>query len=516
MFDHDDDLRSLGRVLVVDDDPQVASVLGQTLESRGLQAEIASNVDEALHLFNKGSFDIILTDLLMPGGSGLDLLRHVELRDPMVPVIIITGDESVEAAAQAVRERAFDYLAKPVSRDLLLSTINRALLAKRKDCKKREEQELLIRDHERLDRMNKQRATVLSVLFNRAMEGIIMWDENGRLIDASDSFVSIVGESLYDLLNSDTDHLFEPHPSDGPIGQRIVRLASDPGPPGHWRGDITVRASDGKGLPARLSLSTCEMPADRPGEIQRCIVGLLYYERTHAELSRQLQQADRLATVGLLAGSAAHEIKNDLGPLLGYLSLLESADPEGMIPLMRESVRRIQEHVEQILVPLRPRVRTRGPIVLQRALDEILALLKRAGRLRRLEIKIEGDEEIIVHADKDEIHQIAVNLITNALDALGDGNGASRGTIIIRISSDPPYGCLEVEDDGAGIPEKVRSRVFEPFFTTKGQDGTGLGLPVVHDIVRGLRGTVMLSSEIEKGTTVQVRLPLYHAMESVD
>ncbi len=505
---------SPGTVLVVDDDRLVAKALGQSLEADGLISELAQNVDEALAIFSRESIDVILTDLSMPGGSGLDLLRHIDLRDPMVPVIIITGNESIEAAAEAVRERAFDYLTKPVRREMLLSTIHRAVAARRQGRKKRAQHEHLRRDHERLDRLNRQRATVLSVLFNRAVEGIIMWDRQGHLIDASDSFVSIVDEPLYNLLNGDIDHLFEPHPSEGAIRERIVGLANAAGPPGHWRGDVTVRAAGGLPLPARLSLSVCEMPADQPGESQRCVVGLLYYERAHAELSRQLQQADRLATVGLLAGSAAHEIKNDLGPLLGYLSLLEVNDSEGMIAPMRESVRRIQEHIEQILAPLRPRVRTRGPVFLQRSLEEILVVLRRAGRLRRLELVVLGAQDVIVHADKDEIHQIVVNLITNALDALGDGNGASRGSISIRMTNDDAYGCLEVEDDGAGIPENLRARVFEPFFTTKGQGGTGLGLPVVHDIVRNLHGTVVLSSTIGKGTKVLVRIPLYGTPEA--
>lgn len=187
-----------------------------------------------------------------------------------------------------------------------------------------------------------------------------------------------------------------------------------------------------------------------------------------------------------------------------------------MVSLMRQSVRRIQDHVEQILAPLRPRIRTRGAVVVQRTFEEILELLRRAGRLRRLELTVDVPDDVVVHADKDELHQILVNLITNALDALGDGDGAHRGAIEINVSVDGPYGLIEVRDDGIGIPESLRTRVFEPFFTTKPQGGTGLGLPVVHDIVRSLRGRLSLESEEGRGTTVQVRLPLYSGAESAD
>ena len=499
----------VGNVLVVDDDELVGSALSQSLRREGFVVDLATNVDEALNLFNERRVDVVLTDLIMPGGTGLDLLRHIELRDPMVPVIIITADDSVQPAAEAVRERAFDYLTKPVSRQRLSAAVGRAVEARRQGELRRREQERLRADHKRLAIQNKRRSMLLSVLFSRAVEAIIIWDEQGNLVDASDSFVALVGSPLYALNKSSIDELFEPHPSEGAVSRRILALSGTTRTADHWRGDVVVRAAGSRRLPARLSLSVCEMPGTDVDESWRYVVGLLYYERAHEELSRQLQQADRLATIGLLAGSAAHEIKNDLGPLLGYLSLLPD-DGNGMIEIMQDSVRRIQEHVEEILAPLRPRIRTRGAVVLSKSVEGILDFLRRAGRLRRLKLQLELDEgDVVVHADKDEVHQIGLNLITNALDALGDGGGAERGTITIRVFEETPYGVLQVTDDGSGIPEDVRSRVFEPFFTTKADGGTGLGLPVVHDIVRNLRGKVELTSEEGEGTTVTIRVPLY-------
>jgi signal transduction histidine kinase len=264
-----------------------------------------------------------------------------------------------------------------------------------------------------------------------------------------------------------------------------------------------------------MSLSVCETPAvDGSGECTRYVIGLLYYETGYEQLSQHLQQADRLANIGLLAGSAAHEIKNELGPLLGYLTMIErgGSDPveSGMIKIMRESVRRVHEHVEQILEPLRPRVRTRGAVAMRESVEAILALLRRAGRLRRLSVELEvpGDD-VVVHADKDEIHQIALNLITNAADSLGDGGGGTRGSVRIRLAYEGDFGVLQVEDDGSGIPQPLRARVFEPFFTTKGSAGTGLGLPVVNDIVRSLAGRVTVGPREPQGTLVTVRVPRY-------
>jgi len=505
---------SPGVVLLVEDDDLVAHALKRALQRDAYEVHHAADMAQALAAFDANPIEVVVTDLLMPGGTGLDLLKAIEQRDPQVPVIIITADHSVQAAAEAVREHAFDYLTKPVPRARLSETVARAMASRRETQVLQAEQERLREEHRQLEIRHQRTAMLLSVLYNRAVEGILVLDAEGRLVDASDSFVALVGKPLYELLDIEISELFEPHPTNGNVQDRVVQLAPEPLSQGHWRGEVTVRAARGRHLPARMSLSVCETPgADEEVAQTRYVIALLYHETAHEELSRRLQQADRLATMGLLAGSAAHEIKNELGPLVGYLSMIASAGSapveSGMIRIMRDSVRRVHEHVEQILAPLRPRVRTRGAVVLRDSVDNILALLKRAGRLRRIRMEFDPSEDVIVHADKDEVHQIALNLITNAIDALGDGGGADRGRIQVSLQTDGDFGVLQVSDTGMGIDENLRAQVFEPFFTTKGSAGTGLGLPVVHDIVRLLRGKVTLECPGDGGTVVSVSLPLY-------
>ncbi len=506
-----------GGVLVVEDDELVAQALATSLRHAGYGVTLAKNVDEALASFDASSVDVVVTDLLMPGGSGLDLLRELDQRDPYVPVIIVTADLSLQPAVEAVREHAFDYLSKPVSREQLISTVGRALESRRHSRARQQAEQRLQEEHRQLAIRHQRTAMLLTVLYNRAVEGIIVLDSEGRLVDASDSFVALVGRPLYDLFDVDIRDLFDAHPTEGDIQSRVVRLIAAPISQGHWRGDMTVRAARGRRVPARVSLSVCETPSvDGDDPQTRYVIALLYYETAHEELSRQLQQADRLATMGLLAGSAAHEIKNELGPLLGYLTMIEQGGSDGptsgnmMIQIMRDSVKRVQEHVEQILAPLRPRVRTRGAVSLRDVIDGILMLLRRAGRMRRLRLELESpDEDVIVHADKNEVHQIGLNLVTNALDALGDGGGGDRGSVKVTMSYEGEYGVLGVTDSGAGIPEALRARVFEPFFTTKGSAGTGLGLPVVLDIVRSLAGRVTVDVPAGGGTAFTVFLPRY-------
>jgi signal transduction histidine kinase len=503
------------RVLLVDDDAIVSEALGQSLRRAGYVVDIAGDVSEALTMFDNNVIDVVVTDLLMPGESGLDLLRHIYEADPELPVIIITADQSVQAAAEAVRGDAFDYLTKPMSRDELLEAVQRAASRRRDARHAQAEQQRRDVEHRRLEARHNFIAQLLGVLYDRAQDGIVVFDEMGRVLDASRSFSALVGRDPARLFRADSGELFEPHPTEGDISGRISVLASSLSPDTQWRGDVSVRVADGRSVPARLSLSVCVAPSE-VGTLQRYVVGLLFHETTHEELSEHLQRADRLATVGLLAGSAAHEIKNELGPLIGFLSMLAEGGAETlqprMISAMRDSVRRVHEHVEQILEPLRPRVRSRGAVLLRPCVDSILEVLTRAGRMRRIHLEVHAPEEdVVVLADRDEVHQVALNLISNAVDALGDGDGGARGRVEITLSNEDDYGVLEVADDGVGVDPAARARVFEPFFTTKGPAGTGLGLPVVHDIVRTLRGRVSLEPRRERGTVVRVALPRYRA-----
>jgi len=502
------------RILLVEDDELVSSALRMALVRCGYTVATAANVEQAIALFDQHPADVVVTDLILPGRSGLDLLHEVDTRDPTVPVIIVTADDSVEAAAAAVREQAFDYLTKPVSRDELRATIARAFEVRRANLREIQAQRRLQEENRQLSARAQHMARLLSVLFDRSREGILVFDGGGRLINASDSFVGLVGTPMDELLGTDADTLFEPDPVGGRFHERVVSLARGAADHGHWRGQATLRTGAGTRLPVLLTLSLCEVEnTDDPGTPIRYVVGLLHYDASHEQTQQHLQRADRLATMAVLAGSAAHEIKNDLGPLLGYLAMIEhSHDDEELVRMvrhMRESVRRVQDQVEQILAPLRPRVVARGPVVLAESIQHILEMLRRAGRIRRVTLAEDIDELVVVYADKDEVHQIAMNLLLNALDALPDAEGGHRGRVFVGVFKDRAYGRLVVQDTGCGIPPEVRQRIFEPFFTTKGDAGTGLGLPVIHAIARSLGGRIRVETALETGTKFEVLLPLY-------
>jgi two-component system, NtrC family, sensor kinase len=138
---------------------------------------------------------------------------------------------------------------------------------------------------------------------------------------------------------------------------------------------------------------------------------------------------------------------------------------------------------------------------------DVVAMLRGAGKLRRIDVAMSlGSEPLTVTVNRTRIEQILVNLIVNAVDAIGSRPGAI--TVAVRASEDGKRVVCEVRDTGPGIPPDLIDKIFEPFFTTKPEDlGTGLGLPVASEIVSSYGGTLSVHSKVGSGTTFRFDLP---------
>lgn len=502
------------RILVVDDEPEAGRALvdmmaGESLEGvwdvEGLWVDSAA---QALTQLAFGDFDLVLTDLSMPKVGGLELLRAIEQLDADLPVVLVTNQGELEAAVEAVRARAFDFLWKPVDRNKLLATVRRGVAARREAVRSRA---LEAMERRRLER----RSLLLSVLFEQGSDGVLTWDANGRLVDLSPSVATLTGVELERILEVGSAQLFEREPFGGALEDRIPGLARRPGQ--QWSSEVVVRTREGP-APARLTLTACELPPPAEGEQPVCwVVGLLQPPR-HEDLRERLRRADRLASAALLAGGPAHEIKNDLGPLLACLSMLEDvantdAQLQEVFVAASDCVRRIEVGVERILAPLRPQRPPPRHMNIGSLVRDSVRFVRR-GRERHVTVELELHAELPdILARPDDIHQIVVNLVTNAIEAIEGGPERARGesqSIRVRLYDEVETGqiVLEIGDDGPGIAPDVQARVFEPFFTTKGSRGTGLGLPVVRDLVRDLGGDLkIVSAPTIEGTCVSVRLP---------
>ena len=218
-----------------------------------------------------------------------------------------------------------------------------------------------------------------------------------------------------------------------------------------------------------------------------------------------LRRSDRLAAVGTLAAQLAHEIRNPLAAMRGAAQLLAQdpgADPaSGRLTqiLLRESDR-LSKLVDDFLRFARPPVPDKRLVALDALVTETLEML-RVDPLSRgawLDATVQPQQ---VEADADQLRQVLLNLLRNALQAAG-----TAGQVRVSVEGDMHEAHIRVWDSKGGIPAANLPRLFEPFFTTR-EGGTGLGLSTAHAIIRAHGGDIRVRSSPEDGTEFDVVLP---------
>ena len=243
------------------------------------------------------------------------------------------------------------------------------------------------------------------------------------------------------------------------------------------------------------------------------------------KLEAELQQAHKMEAIGTLAGGIAHDFNNILSAIFGYTELAK--DEINDIDKLRDDLNEImkgaeraKELVKQILTFSRKDDHELRPLKVQTIISEALKLL-RSSIPTTIEIKHDINNNCnAVLADPGQIHQVVMNLCTNAYHAMRQTGGV-LGVVLQPVELDGdtadtkllrgpgPYIKLEISDTGVGIPKGIQKRIFEPYYTTKPKgEGTGLGLAVVHGIVTRLNGYIDVYSELNTGTTFRVYLPV--------
>lgn len=243
---------------------------------------------------------------------------------------------------------------------------------------------------------------------------------------------------------------------------------------------------------------------------------LLTAEAERIEQAARMRHAQSLAVVGQVAGSFAHEIGSPLNTILGW-SRLSAAD-EALSPAVRRQFEtiatqseRVARIVERLLAVARPAKEQIVAVDLADVVREVTTFLAPDLRVRRVELRVLVTEALPpITTTRDRMTQVVMNLCVNAIQAQPGG-----GTLVISLASDEgeaeaaPRLRLEVADAGPGIPEDFRARIFEPFYTTKeDRGGTGLGLPIVADVLRELGGKIEVEHAPEGGALFRVLLPL--------
>jgi C4-dicarboxylate-specific signal transduction histidine kinase len=236
-------------------------------------------------------------------------------------------------------------------------------------------------------------------------------------------------------------------------------------------------------------------------------------EETH-RLQASLIQSEKLAGIGTLAAGIAHEVSS---PLFGVMGLAEAIQEEEDLVLVHEYARDIVEYTQTIrgiVVELSGYSRAAEgeyltTVDLPHVVEDAVRLIGRSADTHSIRIVTELEPGSFINARTNEIQQVFVNLVKNAVEALKDYKAQSKPEVRVRVGMSEGFAWAEISDNGPGIPEARKAAIFDPFYTTKAPGkGTGLGLNIVWRIVTRYRGTIDVESEEGRGATFRLRFPV--------
>jgi PAS domain S-box-containing protein len=485
-----------------------AELLLHALRRAGFEphgARVETEPEYLAHL--QAGLDVIFADYALPQFDALRALHLLQERDLDIPFIIVSGTISEEVAVESMKQGAADYLLKD-----RLGRLGQAVaqtLEKKRLRDERRHTEAALRDSEASFRL----------LFTDNPHPMWVFDlDTFEFLEVNDTAVMRYGYSRDEFLGM---RITDIRPSgDIPRLREVVQQERSPLRSfGQWR----HRLKDGRIIDVDVTSHTLTFGGRRAA----LVVAQDITERKQAEqalqakndelrvISAQLWQAAKLATMGELAASIAHELNNPLATVsLRVESLLAraSADDPGRhaLEIIEQEVERMGTLVANLLQFSRRSTPQISSVDVREELDNTLALIHYHLRNHRITVVREFAPDVpLIHVDRQQLRQVFLNLLTNASDAMPQGGTLTLQVAAAVLDTGAPAVQIAFRDTGVGIAPADLPKVGEPFFTTKAEGkGTGLGLAICKRIVHEHHGTFEITSDLGQGTTVRLTLPL--------
>ncbi len=518
-------------VLIVEDEPGVAQLQRKRLERAGYRVRWAAATADARSALAAGGIDLMTLDYRLPDApDGLEFYAELKAGGLDLPVILVTAYTDDRAVVAALRAGIRDYVTKSSEYlDYLPEAVRRVLAQERNARERRRAEEALRESEDRLTAIIEQLPVGVglvnpdggfvirnSVMRNVASEVMPSRDvhcrERWRCIDARGH---LVPRDQWPGARALRGEIVNP-------GMEIVHTDEKGNERSQLVTAVPFRDSGAKVIGAIVVASDItdrkrgeEKLQSANEQLEYALATLQAQTDELAATTQQLWQAAKLATVGELAASVAHELNNPLGTvslrLEGVLARTPADDPRRpALEVIEQEVERMARLIANLLQFSR---QAPDQVSTMDVAGEVTRTAELADHhLRRRGVTVAFDFATglpPIHADRQKLRQLFLNLYTNAADAMPHG-----GTLTTRLFARPdpvgrPEVVIEVADTGSGIPADLLPRVMDPFFTTKEEGkGTGLGLAICRRIVHDHKGTIHIDSEVGKGTTVRIALPV--------
>lgn len=497
------------RILLIDDEPDLLRVLARSLKADGHEVATALNGPDGLAAFEGQHPAIVITDIKMPGMSGIEVLKRIKEREPDAEVIIITGHGDMDNAVEALHFGASDFITKPFRGETLAIAIRRA--EEKIDLRRRLKEYTLDLENkiEKSTRELRRRSNFLTKVIRSSNDGVVATDEELRIVVFNPGAERIFGFLQEDVIHS--RYLSDLLPKDLVESFQLAMSAERAFKELPWR-EVMIVSKNGESIPVMFSGSVLAEGSKKLGT-----VAFLQDLREIKRLQRELVHSERLAAIGQTVAGLAHGIKNILHGLKGGSYLVEVGITKKNDEKLRKGwdmIKRGIERTSNLVLDLLSYSKERQPQFEKCSPNSIAAevcdLVRERAQQEHTELVCDFDPAIgPVLMDPHTIHTVLLNLLSNAMDAcLFDEDTGKRWQVAVRTTAEANQMIrFEVSDNGAGMSDEVQAKMFTSFYSTKGHRGTGLGLLVTHKLIEEHGGRIKVETRLGRGTTVTVWLP---------
>jgi len=530
------------KILNVDDNDSIRYARSRLLQRTGCKVIEASNGADALRLVAEERPDLVLLDVHLPDLGGAEVCRQLKGQPDTASIMILQISATFTEAIYRVRSLdtgADAYLAEPVAPEELIATVKALLRLRRVEEELRRtrdalEDEVIVRTAELTQANAALRREVAAR--HQAQEELEQRERQIRLItDSVPALIGYVGtDQRFRFVNEGYANWFG-RPADDIVGREFRQLVDattllhlqahiDRVLSGH---PVTFehqeQSSEGNQQWSYINL----LPDfDEVAQVRgffvlgQNITELKQAEAQVREHYDRMVQSEKLATMGTLLASVAHELNNPLGTLMLQVDALredaQTAVLAGQLDELKQTAERCMYTVQNFLALSRQTVHQRSPASLNSVVEEALELIMHTLEMDDIHVQCDFSDALpCVEVNIHQFQQVILALLINAQQALCDMASAREICLTTRFDAEQERVVVEIADTGRGVPEAHQAKIFEPFYTTKPEGvGTGLGLSICKGIVVGHGGTLELVTPTEQGAVFRIELPIVTALES--
>lgn len=517
-------------ILMVDDRPENLIALEAVLLSPHYRLVRANSGEEALKRVLMEDFAIILLDVQMPGLNGFETAKLIKSREKSknIPIIFITAiSQEVEHVLRGYKVGAIDYIFKPFHPETLKLKVaefvkiyqNHELMKQQSEIQRKQElEEERKQQYSRLEKLVEERTLDLLSANEKLQQKVLEKNsiaedlhrsrehfrkvfesspclisiqslKDKRYIDVNSSWLNFTGYSYDEVINHQCDlHLT------GDAGTATLPHFPEAEKPIH-NASISYITKDGETRKGLLSSEVIDIQGES------CLLNVITDITEKKKLEKEIARLDQLNLIGEMAAGIAHEVRNPLTTVRGFLQMSRNSQEvlsPPFIELMIEELDRANAIITEFLSLAKNKVNSKKVQNLNDIIDSLFPLIQAEALLLDRHISLELGKLPPLDLDEKEIRQLLLNLSLNGIEAMPSG-----GVLTIRTYVENETVVLEVTDEGTGIKEEWLSKIGTPFFTTK-EKGTGLGLAICYSIANRHYATIDIKSS-EKGTSFFVR-----------